>query len=186
MGRHRSRGFVFSMVVLASLCLSVSGASKFRLAFGSCFFHKVIYLDSYIFGELAKFKPDAFVWLGDATYTDTYAFDQGNYHLEENVETIEANFADAKSNSDYQKLLKNTKRVYGTWDDHDYGLDNAGKDNPRKDLMRKLFLDFLDEPADSIRRSRKDGIYQSYFLDREKKIKLILLDNRYSKDEEKE
>jgi len=164
----------------------VSAANSFRLAFGSCFLHKIIYLDSHIFSELAKYKPDAFVWLGDSTYTDTYSSDERKYHLEEDIKTVESNFLDAKKNRDYRRLLKHTKKVYGTWDDHDYGLDNAGKDNPRKDLMRKLFLDFLDEPANSIRRTRKDGIYQSYFLDREKKIKLILLDNRYSKDEEKE
>ena len=34
-----------------------------------------------------------------------------------------------------------------------------------------------------MRRTRKGGIYESYFLDPEKKIKMILLDNRWDLDE---
>ena len=68
-------------------------------------------------------------------------------------------------------------------DDHDYGLDNGDKTMPIKDVIRKRFLDFLGEPEDSVRRSREGGICESYFLDPEKKVKLILLDNRYSSEQ---
>jgi alkaline phosphatase D len=81
-------------------------------------------------------------------------------------------------------LVRNTTKVYGIWDDHDYGLDNGGKSMPAKHLMRQLYLEFLDERKDSPRWNRS-GIYESYYLDADKKIKLILLDNRWSLDEEK-
>jgi hypothetical protein len=46
-----------------------------------------------------------------------------------------------------------------------------------------MFLDAMDEPKDSKRRSQDGGMYTSFFLDSEKKIKMILLDNRYQNDE---
>lgn len=81
----------------------------------------------------------------------------------------------------YQKVAKKA-RILGTWDDHDYGLDNGYHTFQHKDFMRQLFLDFLQEPKDSPRRARPGGIYESYFLDKEQKVKLIILDNRYSAD----
>jgi alkaline phosphatase D len=176
-------------LVLASPAYSIEeqAKEKYRMGFGSCFAHKIIYLGSELFSTYAdKYKPDSFVWLGDAVYTDTYDYSERKYHLEADKDLVKQNFMDAKNNKDYQHLLQSGVKIYGTWDDHDYGIDNGGKANPAKDLMRELFLDFLDEPKDSIRRTRKGGIYESYYLDNTKKIKLILLDNRYSKDEEKE
>ena len=46
-------------------------------------------------------------------------------------------------------------------------------------------MDAIDEPKDSLRRSQKGGMYASYYLDAGKKVKLILLDNRYDSDEKK-
>jgi alkaline phosphatase D len=47
---------------------------------------------------------------------------------------------------------------------------------------QKMFLDFLDEPQDSPRRNRM-GLYNSYtYGPAGKKLKIILLDNRYFRD----
>ena len=189
--------FVLSIIILLVLFSSASSNSdsllganppqtSYRLSFGSCFNHKLIYLDSFIFKSLAKYRPDSFVWLGDATYADTYDFDLYKYHIEENKEIVKKSFDVAAKNEDYLEFKKTTKRIYGIWDDHDYGIDNGGKNNPKKEFMREQFLTFLEEPEDSVRWKRKDGIYESYYLDPEQKIKLILLDNRFSKDEENE
>jgi alkaline phosphatase D len=43
--------------------------------------------------------------------------------------------------------------VIGVWDDHDYGSNNADKYFEYKDLTRELYLDILDEPKDSLRRT---------------------------------
>jgi alkaline phosphatase D len=51
--------------------------------------------------------------------------------------------------------------VTGIWDDHDYGKNNGGKEYEDKTKSQKLFLDFLDEPEDSIRRKR-EGLYISF------------------------
>lgn len=73
--------------------------------------------------------------------------------------------------------------IYGVWDDHDSGINDGGKHNPIKNEVRQMFLDAMDEPKDSKRRSQDGGMYTSFFLDSEKKIKMILLDNRYQNDE---
>lgn len=59
-------------------------------------------------------------------------------------------YAKAKANPGYSRLQRKTK-VIGTWDDHDYGLNDAGKEFDRKVINQKLMLDFLDEPLDSPR-----------------------------------
>ncbi|KAJ8747438.1 hypothetical protein K2173_007427 [Erythroxylum novogranatense] len=41
--------------------------------------------------------------------------------------------------------------VIGTWDDYDYGLNDAGKEFGGKVTDQRLLLDFLDEPQDSLR-----------------------------------
>ena len=42
-------------------------------------------------------------------------------------------------------------KIFGIWDDHDYGLDDGGAEFMHKDVMRELYLDFIGEPRDSPR-----------------------------------
>ncbi|RVX15848.1 hypothetical protein CK203_005807 [Vitis vinifera] len=73
-------------------------------------------------------------------------------------------------------------QVIGTWDDHDYGLNDAGKEFNGKITSQRLLLDFLDEPQDSPRR-KQAGVYTSYtFGPVDRQIKVILLDTRYHRD----
>ena len=84
---------------------------------------------------------------------------------------------------DYKKFRETGVRIYGIWDDHDSGINDSGKTNPVKEMARQLFLNYMDEPSDSRRRSQEGGMYVSYYIDAGKKIKLILLDTRYDNDE---
>jgi alkaline phosphatase D len=45
----------------------------------------------------------------------------------------------------YRKVRESTK-VIGVWDDHDYGVNNGASNFAKKDEVREIFLDFLDEP----------------------------------------
>ena len=137
------------------------------IAFGSC--HKVNDPNSnLILTSIADQRPDAFIWLGDMVYGK-----------DGNPEHLSKRFDQLKSKSSYQNLLQSTT-VYGTWDDHDYGLNNAGRDYKHKDRSRADLFAFLNVPKDSPAYQR-NGAYQSYDLS--PKIKLILLDNRYFKSE---
>ncbi len=137
------------------------------IAFGSC--HKVNDPNSdLVLTSIANQSPDAFIWLGDMVYGK-----------DGNPEHLSKRFEQLKSKSSYQNLLQSTA-VYGTWDDHDYGLNNAGRDYKHKDRSRADLFAFLNVPKNSPAYQR-NGAYQSYDLSA--KIKLILLDNRYFKSE---
>lgn len=70
-----------------------------------------------------------------------------------------------------------------TWDDHDYGENDAGRHYAMKETSKEIFLDFFDEPADSLRRTHA-GVYTSYVYEHlGKTIQIILLDVRTFRDD---
>ena len=46
---------------------------------------------------------------------------------------------------EFQALRKNVA-VVATWDDHDYGSNDAGKEYPMKEKSKEVFLEFWSEP----------------------------------------
>jgi alkaline phosphatase D len=74
----------------------------------------------------------------------------------------------------FQKLVSRTKYVLSMWDDHDYGADNEGKDNPIRRESQAKFLDFWRIPKYSKRR-RDVGIYGSYRFNASGSSVLIIL-----------
>jgi len=43
------------------------------------------------------------------------------------------------------------------WDDHDYGVNDGDLTFKNKHVTREIFLDFIKEPNDSVRRLDKDS-----------------------------
>ncbi|XP_020628334.1 uncharacterized protein LOC110065523 isoform X2 [Orbicella faveolata] len=83
-----------------------------------------------------------------------------------------------KYSPEYQDFLGSGVKVLGVWDDHDYGMNNGGKHYGDRLQAQGIYLDFLDEPTESLRR-RREGAYVSYsFGSGSKSVKLILLDTR--------
>jgi alkaline phosphatase D len=77
--------------------------------------------------------------------------------------------------------LRSTTRVLATWDDHDFGENDAGGDYPLKEESRRIFCDFWNEPATSPRRSR-DGIHASYVFGKApRRVQVILPDLRFNR-----
>lgn len=67
-------------------------------------------------------------------------------------------------------------------DDHDYGKNDGDSEFALKKESQKEFLQFIDEPPESIRWKR-EGIYFSISLGpKGKRTKLIFLDHRYFRD----
>lgn len=61
-------------------------------------------------------------------------------------------YAQQLANPDYQRFLSKVPRVEGVWDDHDYGINDAGKrlsDHPGR---VSVFLDFLGVGPEDPRR----------------------------------
>ena len=82
----------------------------------------------------------------------------------------------------YQTLREHTT-ILGTWDDHDYGVNNGGKEWTAKDMSQRLFLDFFNVPSSSSRRTQA-GIYHSTDIGTgSQRIRIITLDCRYHREQ---
>jgi len=166
-------------VVTAAKIIPVADPNHITLTFGSC--NAILgHEQNEIFNRIAEMKPDVFTWLGDVAYLDIEGFPPKFQFPGE--KRAREKFTVIKNDQNYTNLKKST-HIIGIWDDHDYGKDNSGKNFPFKNISRELWLDFIDEPKDSLRRTRKGGIYESYYLGDTSKVKVILLDGRYSRDE---
>ena len=173
--------------MLFSQKLEVTAASQVserttKIAFGSCNKHQKMNATS-IWTSIERTHPNAFVWLGDAVYADTrITFEKRKYFGEKfHAEA----YAAVKRFPAYERLAKKA-RIVGTWDDHDYGMNNAGKHWEHKEVAKELFLDFLDEGKESERRLERDGVYESYSVyeddeaKRGREVQIILLDTRWN------
>ncbi|WP_224484486.1 alkaline phosphatase D family protein [Robertkochia aurantiaca] len=163
------------LLFLALPLLSGCGASKtenlyptengkFIMAFGSC---NVQDKPNYLWDDVLKNDPQVWVWGGDNIYADTY-----------DMREMRKMYEEQRYQKGYREV-KDQMLVTGTWDDHDYGLNDGGEDYEKKEESQDLFLDFMDVPKKHIRRARK-GVYSSHvFPTREGKVRLINLDTRY-------
>ena len=98
-----------------------------KIALGSC--NRSDY-EQPLWQPILEKKPDLWIWLGDNIYGDT-----------EDMQALAANYARQKNNTEYQKLLSITP-VVGVWDDHDYGVNDGGKEYPKRAESRDIMLDF--------------------------------------------
>ncbi len=143
-------------------------ASVTKIAFGSCAHQDK---PQPVYDVVLKYEPDLFVFLGDNIYGDTHVPD-----------TLRAKYARLADKPEFLRLMSKTK-VLATWDDHDYGWNDVGRHYPEKEISKSIFLDFWNEPAESLRRTRR-GIYGSYTYDYSGKVlQVILLDNRTFRDD---
>ncbi|MEL6916544.1 MAG: alkaline phosphatase D family protein [Bacteroidota bacterium] len=136
----------------------------FTIAFGSCNKHT---LKNDLWDDVLNTNPDVWVWGGDIVYADT-----------DKAKEIKAMYA-AQNNVEGYKTLKTEIPVIGTWDDHDYGLNDGGVEFKAKKESQQVFLDFMDIDKNDARRSR-EGIYTSHDYDMPNgRIKILVLDTRY-------
>jgi alkaline phosphatase D len=121
--------------------------------------------------DVAKaWGPDRFVFLGDNIYGDT-----------DDMAVLAAKYEEQAASPELLALRAAVPTI-ATWDDHDYGQNDAGKENPHKVESKELFLAFWEEPEGSERRTR-EGLYTSYFFEEEGgRVQVILLDMRWFRD----
>jgi alkaline phosphatase D len=159
------RNFFTALSLLFCLCLKAQPSSPLisRIAFGSCASEKE---HQPVLDLVVQHKPDVFVYLGDNIYGDTH-----------NMQLLQSKYDSLAAKPEFQRLKRSVK-IMATWDDHDYGWNDAGKHYPFKKESKELFLNFFEEPQTSDRRKHA-GIYTSYLFEgKGKKLQLILLDNR--------
>lgn len=155
-------GGFFLLFVLA--WSPMSWGETYRLAFGSCNKQNG---NQDIWKDLVRAKPKMFMWLGDSVYADAT-----------DPKKLEAEYAKLLSHPNYAKARASIPMI-GIWDDHDYGKNNAGIENPIKKESQQIFLNFLGEQSASERR-RREGLYASHDIVHDGvQAKIILLETRY-------
>ena len=138
--------------------------NNMRIAFGSCFDQSKSFS---IFDAIKNTEPDMLIMLGDNVYGDD---DTGE------LKKLKLAYEKQKSNF---SLINLDFPVEAIWDDHDYGVNDGGKDFINKLKSKKLFLDFWDIPDSDIR-NKRDGIYYDQIIElNDFNIHIIYLDTRY-------
>ena len=141
--------------------------NSISIAFGSCSDEDK---EQKLWKDIIKEKADIWIWLGDNIYGDS-----------EDPKVLQEKYNKQKAHPDYQTMVSQMK-IHGIWDDHDYGVNDGGKEFPSKVGSQKALLDFLDVSHDDIRRSRAGIYYDELIKSGDLKIHMIFLDTRYFRD----
>ncbi len=115
--------------------------------------------------------PDLCLWIGDNIYADT----------PDDISFLDSCYAALAAKPAFQ-LLRNRYPLVATWDDHDYGLNDAGREYPLKEQSKARFRAFwgLEQEIPT----GQGGIYYAKYLEvAGKKIQFLLLDVRYNRDQ---
>jgi alkaline phosphatase D len=143
-----------------------------KIAFGSC-----VDQDKPvpIFDTMAVTKPDLLLLIGDNIYAD---YEKGK-KVKPTPEGIREKYQQMAKVPGLVKLKSASGRVLGTWDDHDYGLNDSGAEWEHKDAAQKEFHDFFGTPENDPRRKQKGIHHAEVFGPPGKRVQVILLDTRY-------
>ena len=144
-----------------------------KIAFGSCADEEK---PQPIWSTIIQYKPQLFLFLGDNVYGDKIAGRRVKKSLLEKS-LLNAYQKAEKNQPEFNQFRQVTPHMV-IWDDHDYGLNDAGKELSFKEKSKSAFLDFWKVDITDIRRGR-DGIYYSKtYGPHGKKIQIIMLDTR--------
>lgn len=116
-------------------------------------------------------KPDVVLWVGDNVYADT---ENDPSHIERCYRVLE--------NKPGFKELRDRSTFLAVWDDHDYGMNDDGKNYALKAQSHAIFRRFWRHedriPAD------RPGVYHAQiFGPPGKRLQVIMLDGRYNRDD---
>jgi len=154
-------------LVLAALLPAqtlTAGEPLSRIAFGSCANER---RPQPIWDAINEMKPQLFIFTGDNVYADSGR-----------PEILKRAYDSLGAIPGFAKLRASCP-VLATWDDHDYGKNDAGEEFAGKHAAKEAFMNFFETPADSPLRSR-GGIYDAAMFGPEgQKVQVILLDTRW-------
>lgn len=137
-----------------------------KIAFGSCG-HQL--LPQPILRNVKSYQPDIFIYAGDNIYADT-----------RDMSAFRTAYQALIQKTEFRNLVESVP-IIATWDDHDFGENDAGAEYPQKVKSKDLFFEIWGEPAGSPRRNR-DGVYTSYYFgDVAHRVQIIVLDNRFNR-----
>jgi alkaline phosphatase D len=138
-----------------------------RIAFGSCNHQSA---PQHMWQQIAAQNPQVFLLIGDNVYGDT------GWDADADLDSLRKAYAQQAAHPEFRHFRASIPMMV-TWDDHDYGLNDAGGRFPFKRWAEEMFNTFWGASEEV--RSRP-GVYESHMVGPEgKRVQIILLDTRY-------
>lgn len=138
-----------------------------RIAFGSCNHQNA---PQHMWAQIAAQNPQLFLMIGDNVYGDA------GWDADAGLESLRSAYALQASHPEFAGFRAKFPMM-ATWDDHDFGLNDAGASFPMRRWGEELFETFWGSSAEV---RGRDGIYDSSITGPEgKRVQVILLDTRF-------
>jgi alkaline phosphatase D len=142
-----------------------------KIAFGSCLPDAN---SGGVFDIIRRQAPDLFLMVGDNVYGDYTPNDP-------QMSGMRASYWQLSQNQAFSRLV-GAVTTFATWDDHDYGDNDAGGGYPNKSLSERMFETFWNVDVNDQRRQH-DGIYTAFTHGESgRRVQIIILDTRFFRD----
>jgi len=138
-----------------------------RFAFGSCNHQSA---SQHMWAQISGQDPQAFLMIGDNVYGDN-AWD-----ADAALESLRTAYAEQAAHPEFADFRAGIPMM-ATWDDHDYGLNDAGAAFPMRRWAETLFETFWNS-SDAVR--QRPGTYDSVIVGPDgQRVQFLLLDTRF-------
>ena len=138
-----------------------------RIAFGSCNHQNA---PQHMWAQIAAQNPQLFLMIGDNVYGDN------GWDADAGLESLRKSYALQASHPEFAGFRAKFPML-ATWDDHDFGLNDAGASFPMRRWAEELFETFWAS-SDAVK--ARPGVYDSTITGPEgKRVQVILLDTRF-------
>ena len=144
-----------------------AGTMLTRIAFGSCNHQNA---SQHMWAQIAAQNPQLFLMIGDNVYGDS------GWDADAGLESLRRSYALQASHPEFAGFRAKFPML-ATWDDHDFGLNDAGGSFPFRRWAEDLFETFWAS-SEAVR--ARPGVYDSVITGPEgKRVQVILLDTRF-------
>ena len=138
-----------------------------RFAFGSCVNEN---REMKFWDVIAAQKPQAFLLIGDNVYGDTRATSGAD------IPTLTASYKKLNARIEFDRFRRSVPMMT-TWDDHDFGANDAGGSFAFKEYAEKVYENYWGSSAEV---KSRPGVYESRIVGPEgKRVQFIILDARF-------
>ncbi len=122
-----------------------------------------------IWKTVEKNAPDLFIFSGDTVYSS-------------NVDTKPVTAQFKKLNFIYEyRDIRLKVPFMAIWDDHDYGQNDGGADNPEKEIYRSEFIKYWRYLGSAIPAQQRALYHAKVFGAKKNKTQIIMLDTRWDR-----
>lgn len=144
-----------------------AGTTLTRIAFGSCNYQNA---PQHMWAQITAQNPQLFMMIGDNVYGDN------GWDADAGLESLRKSYLLQASHPEFSTFRAKVPMM-ATWDDHDFGLNDAGASFPMRRWAETLFESFWGSSNEV---TSRPGVYESTITGPEgKRVQIILLDTRY-------